>query len=108
MSQELRYSVAWCVKTVNAFIEKYPRGWKNLKIIFPRVAKKLYMGAVYCLGSASSPRWERLKAVIKTLEGYERSDLMRYTHEDRILLYKYLGFCFDETFVDEEFTQNET
>jgi hypothetical protein len=60
------------------------------------------------LRSGNSIRWEKLKAVIKTLEDYDARKIAGWSSKDRILLYKYLGYCFDEMLMDGENVTNVT
>jgi len=69
----------------------------------------VYKGLIFTLAKGNSVRWERLKGIIKTLDDYDPYDLMQMDDENRKLLYKYLGFSWDEMYMDGEikkFAQN--
>lgn len=102
MSYKLKYPFRWGRDIVNAFVEKYARGFKNMAMLCGMVPDDLRYDLIICLCIGKNVKFENVKLVIKTLEDYTVNDLKGFSHEDRKLLYKYLVMITQDAALDTE------
>ena len=98
--KKLLYPYTWGRSKIQQFVEKYPRGTKNLYTLCGIAPTEIRHKLVLVLCSGKSVKWEALKRCIKTLEDYEAGDIRRFSDEERLLLNKWIVYMSTDDVLD--------